>query len=230
MVSNLMKINNDTLLSQYISQFDLFNLFSEKTPPTFELFQFQKGDLLLRSGEISDYFFFLIKGKLKVYNYSLGGKIIFLSQLVPFQVVGEIASLWGWEATANVEANSKVLCIGIHLDRHRDDLLNDLAFLRFLCQKMALKTISNNKYFSSTVFDSLDSRLAALLVDNATDGKVKPKLSEWAELLCITYRHLLRTLNKFIEKGILSKQGRSYILLDKEMLNEMAHLNFSKSK
>ena len=225
-----MKINDEALLSRCISQFNLLKIFSEEKPPTFELFQFQKGDLMLRSGEVSDYFFFLIDGQLKVYNYSPGGKIIFLSQLVPFQVIGEIASLWGWEATANVEANSKVLCIGIHLDSHRNDLLNDLDFLRFLCQKMALKTISNNKYFSSTIFDSLDSRLAALVVNNAADGKVEPKLSEWAELLYITYRHLLRTLNKFVEKGILAKQGRYYILIDQEILKEMAHPNFPKLK
>ena len=222
MISNLMKINDEALLSRYIAQFDLLNIFSREKPPTFELFQFQKGDLLLRSGELSDYFFFLVEGQLKVYNYSPGGKIIFLSNLIPFQVIGEIASLWGWEATANVEAKSKVLCIGIHLNTHRDDLLNDLFFLRFLCQKMALKTISNNKYFSSTKFDSLDNRLAALLFSNAIDGKVEPKLSEWAELLCITYRHLLRTLNKFVEKGILAKQDRYYILIDQEMLKEMA--------
>jgi len=228
MVSNLMKINNETLLSKYISQFNLLNIFSQEKPAAFELFQFQKGELLLRSGEISDYFFILVEGQLKVYNYSLDGKIIFLSRLVPFQVIGEIASLWGWEATANVEASSEVFCIGIHLNRHRDDLLNDLVFLRFLCQKMSLKTISNNKYFSSTVFDSLDSRLAALLVENASDDKVKPKLSEWAELLCISYRHLLRTLNKFMEKGILAKQGQSYILLDQEMLKVMAHPNSHK--
>jgi CRP-like cAMP-binding protein len=218
-----MKIKDETLLSQHISRFNLFNFFSKENPPTFELFQFQKGELLLRSGEISDYFFILTEGQLKVYNYSLDGKIIFLSQLDPFQVIGEIASLWGWEATANVEANSEVRCIGINLDRHREDLLNDLVFLRFLCQEMALKTISNNKYFSSTMFDSLDSRLAALLVNNAVDGKTKPKLSEWAELLCITYRHLLRTLNKFIEKGILEKQNQSYFLLDQETLREMAY-------
>ena len=218
-----MKIKDTTLLSRYITQFDLLNIFSQEKPPTLVLFQFQKGDLLLRAGEISDYFFFLVEGQLKVYNYSPDGKIIFLSQLVPFQVIGEIASLWGWEATANVEASSKVRCIGIHLDKHRDDLLNDLVFLRFLSQKMALKTISNNKYFSSTVFDSLDSRLAALLVVNAIDGKVEQKLSEWAELLCITYRHLLRTLNKFVEKGILAKQDKYYILIDREMLIEMAH-------
>ncbi len=68
--------------------------------------------------------------------------------------------------------------------------------------------LNYNKYFSSTVFDSLDSRLAALLVENASDDKVKPKLSEWAELLFITYRHLLRTLNKFIEKG--KRRNRSF--------------------
>ena len=218
-----MKIHDVVILSKYIDKYQILSRFSANLPPELELFLFQKGDLLLKAGKQSELIYFLVEGKIKIYNYSLDGKIAYLSLLEPFQIIGEIGSLWGGEATANAEAVSKVYCIGIQLSKYREFLLDDIVFLRFLCQKMALRIISINKYFSLTIFDSVEKRLASVIINNLRDNIFRPNLEEWAELLCTTYRHLLRTLNKFCVKGIIVKQGLKYVVLDLETLRKMAH-------
>lgn len=223
-----MEIHDDKLLSKFIDKYKINSRFSNKNSPELRLFQFQKGDLLLRVGGYSEFIYLLVEGKVKIYNYSIDGKIVFLSQLEPFQIIGEVGSLWWWEPTANVEATSVVYCIGIQLSKYRELLLSDTEFLRFLCQKMALRIISNNEYHSITKFDTLENRLASVILNNSVDNFVKPNLKDWSELLCTSYRHLLRTLKKFCDKGILEKQERKYLILDLKTLKRIASEEFSE--
>lgn len=222
-----MNIHNEKLLSKFIEKYKIHSRFSDNNSPNFELFLFKKGELLLQAGGHSNFIYFLVEGKIKIYNYSLDGKIIFLSQLEPFQIIGEIGSLWDWEALANVEARSKVYCIGIQLDKYRELLLTDKIFLRFLCHKLALKIISTDMYHSTTIIDSLENRLASVILKNADENLIKPNLTEWSELLCTSYRHLLRNLKDFCNRGILEKQGKKYLILDLETLKKMACVEFN---
>ena len=218
-----MKIADNMLLAQYVDKYQIESRFSCTPCPKLKLFSFEKGDLLLQAGRHSKYLYLLVAGKVKVYNYSLNGKIAVLSMLEPFQIIGEIGSLWGWEATANVEAVSSSYGAGILLSEYREVLLEDLKFLRLVCQKMALSIISNNKNFTSTIFDPLERRLASLILLNLAENTFKPNLKEWAELLCTSYRHLLRTLNRLCVKGILEKKGHQYLVMDLETIRKMAN-------
>lgn len=47
-------------------------------------------------------------------------------------------------------------------------------------------------------------------------------LTEIAELLGTSYRHLLRTLSELCDKGILKKEGSSYIVTDERTLMELS--------
>lgn len=47
-------------------------------------------------------------------------------------------------------------------------------------------------------------------------------LTEIAELLGTSYRHLLRTLSEFCERRILKKEGSSYIVTEEETLMELS--------
>ena len=43
-------------------------------------------------------------------------------------------------------------------------------------------------------------------------------LTECTELPCASYRHLLRVVNLFCNTNILSKNGKSYTILDRDYL------------
>lgn len=82
-------------------------------------------------------------------------------------------------------------------------------------------------YHSTTIIDSLENRLASVILKNADENLIKPNLTEWSELLCTSYRHLLRNLKDFCNRGILEKQGKKYLILDLETLKKMACVEFN---
>ena len=168
-------VKNKDLLDKYISTTGISRLFSQDISNLLELFSLEKGDFLINEGECSDYLFFLVNGKLKVFSHSTSGKIMSLSLFNSFQIIGETCSLWNKPPTASVQATCKTYCIGISM-QYRDLLLNDIVFLRYICQNLGDKLSYMNNNTCINLYESLESRLASF------------NLTECAELLCTSYR------------------------------------------
>ncbi|SMP52326.1 cyclic nucleotide-binding domain-containing protein [Anoxynatronum buryatiense] len=218
----MMRIENEDLLADFQQQYQVQALFSSGECPEMELFAFQKGDILLEEGMPSKHLFFLVAGAVKIATYSTTGKVLQLSHLEAFQVIGEMAVLWEREATANVQATKPGYCLALSLEKHRQQLLNDVVFLRYVCHRLSEKMTDHNQVFSHTIFEPLENRLAALILQRAANQVVRPVLTEWAELLCTSYRHLLRSLSALCAEGAIEKQGRQYRVKDEVMLGKIA--------
>lgn len=210
-------VKNKDLLDKYISTTGISRLFSQDISNLLELFSLEKGDFLINEGECSDYLFFLVNGKLKVFSHSTSGKIMSLSLFNSFQIIGETCSLWNKPPTASVQATCKTYCIGISM-QYRDLLLNDIVFLRYICQNLGDKLSYMNNNTCINLYESLESRLASFILKSENNGIFSYNLTECAELLCASYRHLLRVINLFCNTNILSKDGKSYTILDRDYL------------
>ena len=214
-------VKNKDLLDKYISTTGISRLFSQDISNLLELFSLEKGDFLINEGECSDYLFFLVNGKLKVFSHSTSGKIMSLSLLNSFQIIGETCSLWNKPPTASVQATCKTYCIGISM-QYRDLLLNDIVFLRYICQNLGDKLSYMNNNTCINLYESLESRLASFILKSENNGIFSYNLTECAELLCTSYRHLLRIINLFCNTNKLSKNGKSYKIIDRGYLESIA--------
>lgn len=224
------KVENKTLLNKYTNETGILNIFSHDMSANIELFSFNKGEFLINEGESSNYLFFLVNGKVKVFSHSSSGKVMFVSHFHSFEVLGETCSLWEKPPTASVKAINKVYCIGISMINHRETLLNDLLFLRYTCLSLAERLSSMTSSTCITLFDSLESRLASFILKNAKEDVFYYNLTECAELLCTSYRHLLRVINSFCSTGKLEKNGKYYKIIDEKYLSKIAsnHSNISE--
>ena len=144
-----------------------------------------------------------------------------LSLFNSFQIIGETCSLWNKPPTASVQATCKTYCIGISM-QYRDLLLNDIVFLRYICQNLGDKLSYMNNNTCINLYESLESRLASFILKSENNGIFSYNLTECAELLCASYRHLLRVVNLFCNTNILSKDGKSYTILDRGYLESIA--------
>ena len=61
-----------------------------------------------------------------------------------------------------------------------------------------------------------------IIVDNKKAYIFNEKLTELAELLGTSYRHLLRTINALINKGVISKENGYYKILDQKLLKTLS--------
>lgn len=220
------KVENNSLFNKYVRETKILELFSNNMSDKMDLFYFKKGDVLITEGECSDFLFFLVSGKTKVFSHSSSGKVMFVSHFKSLQILGETCSLWRKAPTASVQATTNGYCIGISLIKHRETLLNDVKFLRYTCMNLGERLSYMNSNTCVTMFDSLESRLASFILKNSKNDIFHYNLTECAELLCTSYRHLLRVLNTLCNNSKLNKTGKYYKILDKDYFIEIASSSY----
>ncbi|WP_300855249.1 cyclic nucleotide-binding domain-containing protein [uncultured Clostridium sp.] len=218
----MINVKNKGLLNKYINNTGISKLFSQDMSTLLELFSLNKGDFLINEGECSDYLYFLVSGKLKVFSHSTSGKIMSLNLFNSFEIIGETGSLWNNPPTASVQASSKAYCIGISM-KHRDILLNDVIFLRYICKNLGERLSYMNNTTCINLYEPLENRLASFILKTEENGVFSYNLTECAELLCASYRHLLRVINLFCSTNKLIKEGKSYKILDRDYLESISH-------
>jgi len=217
----MINVKNQELLDKYVNNTGISKLFSQDISNLLELFSLNKGDFLINEGECSDYLYFLVSGKLKVFSHSTSGKIMSLTLFNSFEIVGETCSLWNKPPTASVQASSKAYCIGISM-KYRDLILNDVIFLRYICQNLGERLSYMNNTTCINLYESLESRLASFILKTEKNGIFSYNLTECAELLCTSYRHLLRIINLFCSTNKLIKNGKCYKIIDRSYLEKVS--------
>jgi len=217
----MINVKNQELLDKYVDNTGISKLFSQDITNLLELFSLNKGDFLINEGECSDYLYFLVSGKLKVFSHSTSGKIMSLTLFNSFEIVGETCSLWNKPPTASVQATSKAYCIGISM-KYRDLILNDVIFLRYICQNLGERLSYMNNTTCINLYESLESRLASFILKTEKNGIFSYNLTECAELLCTSYRHLLRIINLFCSTNKLIKNGKCYKIIDRSYLEKVS--------
>lgn len=217
----MIKVDDKSLLDKYITNSGILDIFSTDINPYIDLFHFNKGEFLINEGECSNYLYFLVHGKLKVFSHSSSGKIMSLSHFNSFEIIGETCSLWDKPPTASVQTTSACYCIGISM-KHRNILLNDINFLRYTCKNLGERLSYMNNNTCINLYDSLESRLASFILRREKDGIFSYNLTECAELLCTSYRHLLRVINSFCASGKLEKNKKSYKILDRGFFEKIS--------
>lgn len=222
----MINVKNKGLLNKYINNTGITKLFSQDMSNLLELFSLNKGDFLINEGECSNYLYFLVSGKLKVFSHSTSGKIMSLTHFNSFEIIGETCSLWNNPPTASVQASSKAYCIGISM-KHRDILLNDVIFLRYICKNLGDRLSYMNNTTCINLYEPLENRLASFILKTEENGIFSYNLTECAELLCASYRHLLRIINLFCSTNKLIKDGKSYKILDRDYFKKISHDSLS---
>lgn len=227
------RLNDNRLLSQYISKYRIDEKFGIDMKPNMELLAFNKNEYICKADERLEYLLFFVKGKAKVYSSLSNGKSLLLCFYKPFMVIGDVEFLQLKTATSNVQAIDETYCIGISMDKIRRLVLDDSKFLKYMCSCLGEKLIRSSKYSSINLLYPLENRLASyILATTSCDSSTKigdevrivfdGNLSEVSELLGTSYRHLLRTLGTLCRQGAIKKNRGRYEVLSISILEKLA--------
>lgn len=222
-------VNDHTRLQSYIKRYKINNNFSTDVSKHMKLFHFVQGEYIYQEGDSLNYFFFFVEGKAKVFNTLANGKSLLLSFYEPLEILGDVEIINQDLVTVNVKVISDVYCIGIAANYVKQHLLTDTIFLQFLCSGLGKKLNRCSKNSSINMLYPLENRFASYILaietkEFTTNNTLTfyDSLTEISELLGTSYRHLLRVINTFTEKGILKKGAKGYEVVDKTPLHEMA--------
>lgn len=224
------RVINNEKLDFYISKYNINEVFSSDMKQYMELFLFNKSEYICKTDEKLEYLFFFVEGRAKVYSTLSNGKSLLLCFYKPFKVLGEVEFMYYETANSNVQIIDDTYCIGISFENIRKFAIDDSRFLRYVCDSIGEKLIRLSKYSSINLLYPLENRLASyILADISNTMKeemdiivFEGNLTEVAELLGTSYRHLLRTLNNLCTQGLIKKNLRVYEILDLEKLENLA--------
>ncbi|KEK22663.1 transcriptional regulator YeiL [Bacillus gaemokensis] len=223
------KICNSYKLEEYVQQNHIESFFSDDIRSCMELVLFKKNEHICKENEDIHYLYFFVEGKAKAYNTLSNGKSLLLCFYDGLQMLGDVELIHSRKTTTNVQVIADSYCIGIPLEKVREQLLHDATFLRRICDSLAQKLNRLSKNSTINLLYPLENRLASYILatgESAThnDKRVifKGNLTETSELLGTSYRHLLRTLNTFCDKNVIRKNNGYYEVTNIRLLKELA--------
>lgn len=205
-------IHNSSLYEQYIQSRQIRRLFAGELP-NFLLLHYAPGELLTNPFSPSGYLQLVVDGDLLLYDMPDENSTVSIqTDFHEVNVLGDIELLDVPFDPLFVEAKTDVYTLALYLEQHRQRLLGDPVFLRFLCKSMAEK-------LNGAVRASRQKTLRQKVVSSlrfAEEGQLITGIGGIAANLNVSSRQLMRVLKEFCELGVLfhEKKG-SYRVLKK---------------
>lgn len=184
---------------------------------------FKQEEYILREGEPIKYIYFVISGKAKVFLNLSNGKRLLLSYFISNGVFGDMELATNSNtAFTTMQAVTEFVCIGLPLTSYAKVLKNNVIFINHIAGELAEKLMQRGVNGAITTLQPLENRLCAYILQMASNGVFHETLTEVAELVGASYRHLLRCLDNLCNNGVLRKESYGYQIIDQQALNEKA--------
>ncbi|WP_034761602.1 Crp/Fnr family transcriptional regulator [Rossellomorea vietnamensis] len=218
---------------QYITQFELNDLFPAEFRKHIHIYSFEKGDVLFSTGEELDALYCLMEGKIKIFTHTPEGKLLINRFKRPLALIGDVEYSKGTAVLNSVEAVTD----GVFLSVCFEDLAalekENPAIMRFLFDTVAHKFYTESHITSMHMLYPVEVRLASYLlsISEAGEGTMfhqemhTSNLMELAEWIGTSYRHLNRVLKKMAADDLIERVNGSITIKDLDKLSTLAKGN-----
>lgn len=185
-------------LQEHLRLHGLEPVFPPQLLPHLSLCHFRLGELICTQGEVSERLYVLVRGKVKVYTTSPEGRTLVLSFKRPPEVIGDIVPL-----------------------------------LHFLLDAITRKFAAKSNSLSFNLLYPVEVRFASYLLSVSPDEsaeeftqRLSPEsLTDAANLIGTSYRHLNRVIRQFCADGLIERAKGSIIVKDRDGLRRLGSQN-----
>ncbi|MED1954013.1 cyclic nucleotide-binding domain-containing protein [Brevibacillus centrosporus] len=213
------------LLHSLIAGSQLQHIFSEDTLCEMHLYQAEKGDILCAKGDRLTHMYFLLTGKIKIYTTSPNGRSLLLRFNNPLAIIGDIEFFTPCEVRNTVEFVYPSLLVAISYKTLQERYLNHPLFLQFILQKISHKLYTSSNSTSLNLLYPVENRFASYLLSTLSDESElhTGKLTEIADLLGTSYRHLNRVIRDLCAAHIIERKKGSLLIIDRDKIKQLAN-------
>jgi CRP-like cAMP-binding protein len=209
----------DPKCKNLLSQYGLSSLDMKQVP----CFIFEQGEFLFHEGDAVCNLYFIVSGKAKVYVRASNGKKLLLSYFVSNGVLGSLELMLKMsDYCASVQAVSELVCLGLPLNVYSNALNSNALFMERIGRDLARILYKTTRNAATTILQPLEAKLCAYITQTTSSDVFCEMLTELADFLGTSYRHLLRSLKKLCEDGALRKEPCGYRVVNRQLLNEKA--------
>ena len=205
------------------------HLFSNETLEASSLVTYESGTMLCSNNQHIESLFVVLEGRVKIYTLSEEGKLRLLRLKAAPTLIGDIEYASGRNVLHTVEAVGSVTSLRIPFEalrRHNRTVEFTEHLLRGVSEKLFIEANASSNHLMST----LEERLAGYLISLSESGNElfqaemsQLKRKEVAEWLGTSYRHLNRTLQAFVDEGLVTRTRKEVVILNSERLKERAN-------
>lgn len=189
-----------------------------KTKTQFIEKTYGKGEYVFMAGDKSGDLFYLIDGKINVYQIDSNGKRFIFQNFDKPTLFGEVYSYLGEPFDFDSECASPCKILIIKDFRKIFTKPCPETFLRSYINFLSKKCLALSKKNQITSQASLRQKIGKYLLENEKEGKVKlsMKREDLADYLSTTRPSLSRELSKMAEEGIIKVGGDFIEILNRE--------------
>ncbi|MEK5236647.1 cyclic nucleotide-binding domain-containing protein [Paenibacillus sp. FSL L8-0470] len=211
----------------------LEEMFSTEVIERMELRRYGDGEAVCSVGDRLESMFILVQGKLKIHTLLPNGKSMLVRFARPMSVIGDVELLRQYPVKNEVESVGDSLLLVAGRKLLLKEMEENTALLRFLVGELSHKLYTLGQTSALNLLYPVENRFASYLMSMFADSvgghRVEElrtaSLTETADLLGTSYRHLNRIVRRFIEDGIIErKQGRLSVM-DEAKLARLANGN-----
>ncbi|WP_238649648.1 Crp/Fnr family transcriptional regulator [Paenibacillus piscarius] len=229
----MQSILNPEMLRGLTEQNGLTAMFSPGAIAQMELRRYGGGEAVCSVGDRLEHMFFLVQGKLKIHTLQPNGKSMLVRFARPMSVIGDVELMRQYPVKNEVVSvgNSLLLVAGRKLLLR--EMESNTALLRFLVGELSHKMYTLGQTSAMNVLYPVENRFASYLMSLFSDHTGTQRieeirtssLTETADLLGTSYRHLNRVVRRLIDTGIIERREGRLIVLDEARLAELANGN-----
>ena len=192
-------VNNKKLLAHYVEARQIGKLFTGELP-RFLLLHYSPGELLTNPFSPSQYLQFVVDGELFLYDMPDESSTVSINtDFHHVNILGDVELMDAQFVPFFVEARTDVYTLALYLEQYRERLLNDPAFLRFLCTALAGKLSGAVKASTKMTL----RQQVTMSLGYAEPGQTITDITKIAKNLNASSRQLLRVLGELCQEGVL---------------------------
>lgn len=226
----LQKISDIQVIQALMQKNGLVDVFGPEAVGEMELRTYADREMVCSMGDTLDGLYVLVSGKLKVYTLLPNGKTMLLRFSRPPALIGDVEWMAQYPVKNNVEAVGACSLLIITRELILEKEANNPAFLWFMIQNLSHKLYTLGNASAMNLLYPVENRFASYLLSllSQKDGLEQAEeirtstLTETAEMLGTSYRHLNRVIHRLIQDGVLVRKKGRLIVLNEHKLRELA--------
>lgn len=182
---------------------------------------YEAGECILQQGLAVDALFVILEGTARVCISAENGRSLILCSYVSSGILGDIELMLDEKTAATtVIAVSEFSCIAIPVSRNREALKSNIRFINHIGRELSLKLLSRSDAHMASALLSSEERLCSYILATEHNGVFREYLTDAAQSIGVSYRHVFRIIRRLCEAGILEKTGTGLRILDRGQLQK----------
>lgn len=189
---------------RYARQSGLMDILDDTLAGALRPVHYNRGDLIIRSGDTVDAVLFVVAGRAKAYSTLDNGQSVLAAFYKPLDIIGEAELFSSAVYSLSVEAMGKAVCLRLGKDAILENAHRDHRLLAYICGRLGAKLNDRFRADSINLRYRVESRFAMYLLSSAEEGVCKDALVDIADFIGCSYRQLSRVLRDFRASGIVT--------------------------